>query len=187
MAKDPATNHLKTGVAGEHLTIAALSNLGVNADIIGRERVDVLAWHGSRPIKIQVKSTSGPVLREGYKTEKYVFATTTGRNKSIKPKDVDIIALVAIDLRVVLFKVTADVGVKCLRLETSEFNRPDIERISWDACVRQLITKRTKPKTKRDGGRRARVNSDDLLLSEDEQAGGDIPDWSGQGKRQSDG
>ncbi len=186
MSKDPATSHLKTAVAGEHLTIAALSNLGVSADIIDREKVDIIAWHGSRPIKIQVKSTIGPVLREGHANERYVFATTTSRNKSIKPKDVDIIALVAVDVRVVLFKLTTDVGVKCLRVYPSEFQKPDIERISWDACIRELITKRSKSSAKRNGRSRPRVDSDDLVLSDDEHASGDIPDRQRQGERQSD-
>ena len=104
-------NNTRIGRIGESIVVTKLLKMGVPAELVRLGRVDVFAIRNEKPLRIQVKATS---LKRRYtrdsgrgtKPPVYHFSTSTsikGVKTPLTKKDVDIVALVAVDIERIIF------------------------------------------------------------------------------------
>lgn len=119
-------NNSSIGTAGEHLVMAdlVLKDFEVYKAQEGLPH-DLLIDTGSKYLKVQVKAVSKPNQAEG-KTPSYTFRLTCGRNnihKKYSTKDVDLFAIVALDiLKVGYTQNNGTITNVAVREDSNKFN-----------------------------------------------------------------
>ena len=123
-------SNLSTGAAGEHLVRAVLENVSVatasTPDGLGYD----IAAYADRWFRVQVKATTVKS-----KDGRYQFATRRNNDIPLTIKDCDIVAFVAMPLRLVLFRNVSVVRGKTFKLPPSKFT-PEAERTSWEQAIK---------------------------------------------------
>lgn len=127
------------GTVAEFLACAALAEMGYVVHHVPSAGYDVICDADGTLIRVQVKGVSrseGRLYRTSCSIEHGSKAIGGNLRKRIRvpltSKHCDVIALVAIDRRRVLFLSVDDVSVSgTLACAVSDFAHPDAERISW--------------------------------------------------------
>lgn len=100
------------------------------------EDIDLVAMYGTKFMRVQVKASNLTGTADRYPT--YYFSTRTKGRGEITQVYVDIVALVAIDLRKVIFMVPDELK-KTTRIVPLRYDQIDIERITWDNAVAKIL------------------------------------------------
>lgn len=132
--------NIRIGRIGEYLAAASLESLSVKCDIVSQEGFDILAYTNGIIIRVQVKSTICPRLsNKKDKSERYSFlCAKTTRKIKLTEEDCDIIALVAVDVKKILYiPVTRLTGAN-YRLRPEVFESRNLESESWDESLRSI-------------------------------------------------
>ena len=131
---------LKLGRIGELLAAAVLEQGGYSATIVGGNKYDILATTDDDVFRVQVKSTRRPTSEHGRKKSSYVFRTGHGRSSknAYKKNTIDMYALVALDIRRVLFLPSQDIQVVTKRIEPEIFTGENAELHSLVEAVKRL-------------------------------------------------
>lgn len=108
-------SNLSVGHAAEFLVCYDLSLRGLHVapNVFEHCPYDVLAETGERLLRIQVKGTSGPVVKKPNENPVYLFVLHgNGYDENL----VDLIALVATDLKTIVYYRPADLGKRNKRI-----------------------------------------------------------------------
>ena len=100
------------------------------------DRIDLVAMRGNRFMRVQVKAAN-PKTFVG-RQPRYNFMTNDGCGGTLSPDYIDIVALVAIDIRKVIFEVPADLKLNS-SVSPCKYLQIDIERITWDNAVTRIL------------------------------------------------
>lgn len=131
---------LKLGRIGELLAAVVLEQGGYSATIVGGNKYDILATTNDDVFRVQVKSTLRPTDEKGRKKNSYVFRTGHGRSSkhAYEKGAIDMYALVALDIRRVLFVPSQDIQVVTKRIKPECFVAEDAELNSLVETVKKL-------------------------------------------------
>lgn len=131
---------LKLGRIGELLAAAVLEQGGYSATIVGGNKYDILATTDDDVFRVQVKSTRCPTSENRRKRNSYVFRTGHGRSSknTYKKSTIDMYALVALDIRRVLFFPSQDIQVVTKRIGPEIFTGENAELNSLVEAVKRL-------------------------------------------------
>ena len=127
---------LQIGRIGEYLAAAVLEQMGFDVNIISGKKYDLLVTTSEKMYRVQVKST-----RRDYSKNRdrkpYEFRTSHGSTgKKLYAKgEMDIFALVAIDIRKVLFFPADSITTVTKRVPPSDYLEINAESKSWDQSV----------------------------------------------------
>ena len=126
------------GRVGELIACAAIESLGWAGVVCPSEGYDLVAMLGGSIVRVQVKSTLGPRQDR----EKYKFISSSGKNVKVKldASSVEILALVALDVRLVYFKPIIIDMPTSLWINPYMFSREN-ERHSWDLSINKATGK----------------------------------------------
>ena len=91
---------------------------------------DIAACSDDRWLRVQVKATAGKA-----KDGRFQFATRRHNAIPLTIKDCDIVALVAMPLRLVLFRNVKMIRGKSTKLPPAKFT-PEAERFSWEQAIK---------------------------------------------------
>jgi hypothetical protein len=138
----------KIGLAGESLTEFFLWQFCENVTKAAEgSAYDILAEYHSRILKIQVKTSRYCYHGKNLKAYRYDFirknnSVSLSGNRSKYRRFVegecDAFALVAFEMKRVVF-VLGDHGRKTMTFDRQSFDIDEIERISFDSCIKRLI------------------------------------------------
>lgn len=126
------SDNLSIGAAGELLVRAVLESIGVYTSLappgIG---YDIAAYAQDHWVRVQVKATS-VISKDG----RYEFKTHRRPNRGpLTRADCDVVALVALPLRVVLFRNVRVVRGVTFKLSPSKF-RSEFEVSGWEQAIK---------------------------------------------------
>ncbi len=130
-------SELTVGRIGELICCLRLEEIGVPNEIAHINGFDLAAHYNNRLIRVQVKARTVPDTR---RKNVYMFTTSKGAKKKIARtrKECDVIGLVAIPEKSVIFiPVKTKVNVTA-RVKISEFKKKDIALITWNQAMRTL-------------------------------------------------
>ena len=122
MAYTTVRNAVQIGKAGEFLVCSVLELLGHQTAICNGQGFDLLMFDDDgETYRVEVKSARTK------QSKRYKFATATGSasKKLLSPDDCDIVALVALDEKMVIFKDVMQVKHKRTTVGVSEFDQPE--------------------------------------------------------------
>ena len=121
--------NITIGQAGEHLAAAVLIELGVQTMVSPTEGADLLAFDAGQYWRIEVKTANRLEKRD-----RTLFHFGTARGSRVKTKitneTCDIVALVALPLRRVIFRNINAITSKSTRLSKNRFVE-GCDRESW--------------------------------------------------------
>ena len=122
------------GNAGENLTMFYISMLGYAASLIKQDGVDISVVGGAE-LKVAQRVEVKTVLQCD-DMGRYSFTISKGTDRRCYTrKDCDIIALVALDIKSVLFfPVESFTSVKALTLSKNDFHNPS-EKNQWSSVL----------------------------------------------------
>ena len=122
------------GNAGENLTVFELSMLGYAASTVKQDGIDI-AVVGGVDLKVAQRVEVKTIL-QSHSGGKYGYLVCKGADKRCYTrKDCDIIALVALDIKSVLFfPVESFMTVKSLTLTENDFRNPSYKN-EWAAVL----------------------------------------------------
>ena len=100
------------------------------------DHIDLVAMRGTRFMRVQVKA--GNLLRRPDRRASYSFYTRDRAGKTLSDDLIDIVALVALDQRKVVFDLPSNLKTHTV-LRPEDFHQIDIERITWDNAVASII------------------------------------------------
>lgn len=126
---------LLLGQAGEHLTAAILLEMKITVAICPTEGFDLIAFDKSAHYRVECKTT-GAVYRHS-KKKVYRFGTNRGTKGKVAldAKDCDIVALVALPVRRVIFRNITTIKTTNTRLPIDLFEE-GCERPTWESAIR---------------------------------------------------
>jgi len=130
-------SELDTGKIGEYICALRMLKSGISCQISNFEALDIIAYHGSRLLRIQVKSSTIKNKGSG-KGFGYQFNLAVGgkQKRHLTDADCDIIALVAIEHEQVMFYPRERLhGAKTKRVAPSKFDDPNLCLKTWDRCL----------------------------------------------------
>jgi len=133
-------SELDTGKIGEYICALRMLKSGISCQISNFEALDIIAYHGSRLLRIQVKSSTIKNKGSG-KGFGYQFNLAVGgkQKRHLTDADCDIIALVAIEHEQVMFYPRERLhGAKTKRVAPSKFDDPNLCLKTWDRCLTYL-------------------------------------------------
>lgn len=122
MAYTTVRNAVQIGKAGEFLVCSVLELLGHQTAICNGQGFDLLMFDDDgETYRVEVKSARTK------QSQRYKFATATGSasKKLLSPDDCDIVALVALDEKMVIFRDVMQVKHKRTTVGISEFDQPE--------------------------------------------------------------
>jgi hypothetical protein len=127
-----------SGLAAEYIAAASILELGWRVSLAQQDRVDLVAWKDGQFLRIQVKG-SNLRYNKGHSAG-YHFQLGCGSKKKTLPSkdDYDVIALVAIPARRVLFFPVETVQQYTKRATPRRFEYPDIEADSWNKTLEMI-------------------------------------------------
>ena len=125
MAYPTVRNAVQIGRAGEYLVCSSLELLGFQSALVNAQGFDVLMLEDSEAYRVEVKSAKSKV------GNRYKFATSTGSGskKMMSPDDCDIVALVALDERMIVFRDVMQINHKRTTVSLEEFNQPEASQL----------------------------------------------------------
>ena len=130
---------LQKGDIGEHICAICLLEMDVSCKIVNIGATDILATVGDKLIRIQVKG-SHYKFRNDVKsggTPFYRFSTALGKTKKrLTKEDCDVIALVALDIKKVIFSLP--VLTANTKRSKNTFLFPNVEKDTWNKCLLKL-------------------------------------------------
>ena len=100
------------------------------------EYIDIVAMCGTRFMRVQVKASN--LGYRAYSRPKYNFFTKDQQGNPLSHSLIDIVALVALDQRKVVFELPRNLKRRTTRL-SEHFHDIDIERITWENAVTQIL------------------------------------------------
>tara|TARA_S200002703_G_C3739928_1_gene227537 strand:- start:408 stop:908 length:501 start_codon:yes stop_codon:yes gene_type:complete len=158
--------NLRIGKIGEYLTASSLESLNVKCDIVSQEGFDILAYTNGIIIRVQVKSTACPRLNsKKEKRKKYIFLCAKSTKKIILTEDdCDVIALVAVDLKKVLYIPVTSLMGATHRVLPEDYEDTNLESESWNECLKSIA----ESSALRNNGRGGKPKRDRQLSSCDE-------------------
>lgn len=108
------------GLAAEHLVCADLCRQGYLSYMApAGSRYDLVVDVNSRLLRVQVKSTSHPRLKNETYKPAYIFRLNSkGNQRAINKHEVDVVALVAMDISTIAYLPAAECGSKAMQLKT---------------------------------------------------------------------
>lgn len=127
------------GRMGELLAAAAIEQRGWLAVSATVDHIDIVALKDSEVLRVQVKS--GTLRRGDSRRPHYLIQPFTKAANSLSPAHVDVLAVVALDLRKVIFFSPCNLA-KSFRVSPNKFNIVDIERTSWESAVSDVMLRR---------------------------------------------
>jgi len=101
------------------------------------EDIDLVAMRGTRFMRVQVKAASS-VRHDRSCAPHYYFNTHSLGKGALTIEFIDIYALVAIDRRKVVFLPVCN-SVRTTRIPPDKYDQIDIERITWENAVTQIL------------------------------------------------
>lgn len=133
---------LQIGRIGEYLAAAVLEQMGFDVHIVAGKKYDLLVTAEENLYRVQVKSTSRDNSTNRARKPSYEFRTSHGSSgKKLYAKgEMDIFALVAIDIRKVLFFSADSITAVTKRVPPADFLEVDAESKSWDQSLAALQT-----------------------------------------------
>lgn len=127
------------GRMGELLAAAAIEQRGWLAVSATVDHIDIVALRDGDVLRVQVKAST---LRVGnHRSPHYMVQPFTKASNSLSPEHVDILAVVALDIRKVIFYDPLKVS-RCFRVSPNKFNIVDIEKSSWESAVSEVMLRR---------------------------------------------
>tara|TARA_X000001382_G_scaffold124341_1_gene108813 strand:+ start:509 stop:916 length:408 start_codon:yes stop_codon:yes gene_type:complete len=129
---------LQIGDIGEHICAICLLEMGVNCKIINVGATDILATVNSAFVRIQVKGSYHHTRSDAINpTPFYNFSTALGLKKEpITFKHCDIIALVALDIKRIIFSLP--ILKTSTRRRRKDYKSPTIEKDTWEKCLKSF-------------------------------------------------
>jgi hypothetical protein len=122
------------GQAGEWIAAAALIELGVQVMVSPTEGADLLAYSGDRYFRIEVKTANTLERRD-----RTLYRFSTGRGAKVKKiitsETCDIVALVSLPERRVIFRNVGAITSKSTRLSKNRFIE-GCEKQSWEEAIK---------------------------------------------------
>lgn len=122
MAYTTVRNAVQIGKAGEFLVCSVLELLGHQTAICNGQGFDLLMFDDDgETYRVEVKSARTKT------NQRYKFATATGSasKKLLSPDDCDIVALVALDEKMIIFKDVMQIKHKRTTVNIGEFDQPE--------------------------------------------------------------
>ena len=131
---------LQIGRIGEYLAAAVLEQMGFDVHIVAGKKYDLLVTAEENLYRVQVKSTRRDNSTNRARKPSYEFRTSHGSSgKKLYAKgEMDIFALVAIDIRKVLFFPADTIKTVTKRVPPADFLEVDSESKSWDQSLAAL-------------------------------------------------
>lgn len=132
---------LQIGRIGEYLAAAVLEQMGFDVHIVAGKKYDLLVTAEEKIYRVQVKSTSRDNSTNRARKPSYEFRTSHGSSgKKLYAKgEMDIFALVAIDIRKVLFFAADSITAVTKRVPPADFLRLGAESKSWNQSVAEQM------------------------------------------------
>jgi hypothetical protein len=115
-------NAVQIGKAGEFLVCSSLELLGHQTAICNGQGFDLLMFDDDgETYRVEVKAARTKT------NQRYKFATATGSasKKLLSPDDCDIVALVALDEKMIIYRDVMQVRHKRTTVSISEFDQPE--------------------------------------------------------------
>lgn len=133
---------LQIGRIGEYLAAAVLEQMGFDVHIVAGKKYDLLVTAKEKLYRVQVKSTRRDNSTNRARNPSYEFRTSHGSTgKKLYAKgEMDIFALVAIDIRKVLFFPADSITAVTKRVPPSDYLEVDAESKSWNQSVAEQMT-----------------------------------------------
>lgn len=121
MAYTTVRNAVQIGKSGEFLVCSALELMGHQTAICNGQGFDLLMFDGADTYRVEVKSARTK------QSNRYKFATATGSasKKLLSPDDCDIVALVALDEKMICFKDVMQIKHKRTTVSIDQFDQPE--------------------------------------------------------------
>jgi hypothetical protein len=123
MAYTTVRNAAQIGKAGEFLVCSALEMMGYQTAICNGQGFDLLCFSSDdgEAYRIEVKSCK----TKSNQRYKFMTATGSGSKKLLSPNDCDIVALVALDEKMIIFKDVMQIRHKKTTVNIGEFDQPE--------------------------------------------------------------
>lgn len=122
MAYTTVRNAAQIGKAGEFLVCSALEMMGYQTAICNGQGFDLLMFDDDgETYRVEVKSCKS----KSNQRYKFMTATGSGSKKLLSPNDCDIVALVALDEKMIIFKDVMQIRHKKTTVNIGEFDQPE--------------------------------------------------------------
>ena len=121
MAYTTVRNAVQIGKSGEFLVCSALELMGHQTAICNGQGFDLLMFDGADTYRIEVKSARTK------QSNRYKFATSTGSasKKLLSADACDIVALVALDEKMIIFRDVMQIRQKNTTVNIHDFDQPE--------------------------------------------------------------
>jgi hypothetical protein len=110
---------------GEHIAAAAIIKAGYRCNIVNSQGYDILLFHDRDIYRVEVKSTTKPKAyakhHKNYKPYSYYVSRGSRSKRLISVDDADIVALVANDIKAVIFLPVKSLKVARVRKRPEDF------------------------------------------------------------------
>lgn len=124
MAYTTVRNAVQIGKSGEFLVCSVLELLGHQTAICNGQGFDLLMFEadgGSETFRVEVKSCKS----KSNQRYKFMTATGSGSKKLLSPDDCDIVALVALDEKMIVFRDVMQIKHKKTTVSIEQFDQPE--------------------------------------------------------------
>jgi hypothetical protein len=124
-------SEIQIGQSGEFLTAAVLVELGVQTMVSPTAGADLLGFDDHRYWRVEVKTTNKEERPGAFR---WGTARGSASKVAVRAIDCDIVALVALPLRRVVFRNVCAIRSKTTRLTIHHFH-DDCERQTWSEAI----------------------------------------------------
>jgi Holliday junction resolvase-like predicted endonuclease len=122
MAYTTVRNAVQIGKAGEFLVCSALEMMGYQTAICNGQGFDLLMFDDyGEAYRVEVKSCK----TKSNQRYKFMTATGSGSKKLLSPDDCDIVALVALDEKMIIFMDVMQIKHKKTTVNIGRFDQPE--------------------------------------------------------------
>ena len=121
MAYTTVRNAVQIGKSGEFLVCSVLELLGHQTAICNGQGFDLLMFDDGETYRVEVKSCKSK------SNQRYKFMTATGSasKKLLSPDDCDLVALVALDEKMIVFRDVMQIKHKKTTVSIEQFDQPE--------------------------------------------------------------
>jgi len=121
LAYTTVRNAVQIGKSGEFLVCSVLELLGHQTAICNGQGFDLLMFDDGETYRVEVKSCKSK------SNQRYKFMTATGSasKKLLSPDDCDIVALVALDEKMIVFRDVMQIKHKKTTVSIEQFDQPE--------------------------------------------------------------
>jgi hypothetical protein len=124
----------RAGRVGDLIAAAAIERLGGMPAIVRTDGCDIIVHFDSRWYRVEVKATGKPSDRYTYH---FNVATGSASKKSVNPNQCDVLALVALDIRLCYFLPVVEAQQKTKRIRVGLFNT-ETEADTWSKSISRV-------------------------------------------------